>query len=215
MPNLNPPTEQPPSAPEAQPPSAEAQSVDWQKETERLKRSYDGLQGQFTKIKSERDEYAGQVKDLTSDYEGQIASLKAERAQLLEAATQFETKYRDVETKLKSSSAELSVLREYPDLAEDLKVGALRIDGLEGEALENYVKTYAGRVAASGRQEVGRRIEGASPPAPHQPTTNPVSFQDAATGVEVARKKYGTNSKEYDDAMSTYLRVIQSGQHRS
>lgn len=216
MPNLNTPTEQPPSAPEAQPPSTEAApTVDWQKEAAQLKRQYDGLQGQFSKLKGERDELAGTVRDMTSDYEGKVATLQAERAKLLEAATEFESKFREVDTKYSETAKQLTVLQKHPDLAPDLLDGVLRLDGLEGDALDAYLEKYVNRQAARGKQEVGRRIEGAAPPAPHQPNQTPVTYQDAMQGVEVARDKYGTGSPEYTAAMSLYLRAIQAGQHRS
>ena len=214
MPSLNTPNEQPPNTEEVSPPSPEA-TVDWKAAAEKQKRSYDGLQGQFAALKNERDALAGQNRDLTSEYEGRIANLSTERENLLEAAKTFESKFKEADSRLGDLSRKVEIMEKHPDLVPDLVEGALRIDGLEGDALSQYIEKYRGRISASGKQEVGRRIEGSAPPAPHQPNQTPVTFQDAASQLETTREKHGVGSPQYNEAMSLYLRTIQSGQHRS
>lgn len=197
MPTLTDEQQQPTSneAPPSQPSTPQDPPIDW-------KRKYDGLQGQFDKVKRERDDFAAKVTLLTTEYEGQLATLTSEKATFEKTATEKTGTVEQLQKDFTGTKTELDalklVLKDYSDLAPLVAKGTLRIVGLQGDELTAYLtqarEDLKGVVTAGTQQS----IAGASPAPPSGGSTSMTLQELSDKKIEVLRRS-GAFSKEYQE----------------
>lgn len=196
MPTLTDEQQQPTSteAPPSQP-STTTDAVDW-------KRKYDGLQGQFDKVKRERDDFAAKVTLLTTEYEGQLATLTSEKATFEKAAQEKTGTVEQLQKDFTGTKTELDalklVLKDYSDLAPLVAKGTLRIAGLQGDELTTYLTQAREDLKGLVTTGTQQNLQGASPAPPSGGSTQMTLQELSDKKIDVLRKQ-GAFSKEYQD----------------
>lgn len=195
--------EQQPNVPPTSPPSSPdltAEVKRLQKDLESATRSYNGLDGNFKKVKSERDSFETQLKDVSEQYEGKIKTLEIERDGLKTTTT---TKAQEIETLQKSHTAaidELEVLRtvmiDFPDLAPVYAKGLIRPGGLKGEELKTFLSQWKETLGELGASLSQNHSSGTTPPSPN-PNIGSMTLDEASDKKIEALRRGGPNSKEY------------------
>ena len=199
MPTFNDEPQQPtPTTTPDAPPSTPSPAIDWE-------RKYNGLQGQFKNVSSERDTFAAQVTKLTTEYEGQIA-------QLSKAKEDFEKQFQERSQVAEKTTGELAktqaelaalktVLKDFTDLAPLVAKGTLRVDGLSGDDLTKYLTQAREDLKGVIQEKTSQNLQGSSPQPPTGGTTPSMTLFEAQDKMNDALRRYGSRSEQYISAV--------------
>lgn len=204
MPNIG--TEQTSSTPVTQPSSNDevaqlrASLAEANKELEKAKRSYDGLDGNFKAVKGERDTLDAQLNEFRKTTETEQRSIVTERDALrtqAEAATQeLEQLKNSHNTVAGQFEAIQTLVNEFPDLVPAYSKKLIRIDGLQGEDLKSYLKTWQESASQLKLDATRTSNQGTSVPPPNQDMST-ISLETASENKLKALRQSGPSSEDY------------------
>lgn len=205
MPNLDP-AQQPsgnpttPSANENDATQLRAALEAANKELEKTTRSYNGLDGNFKTVKEERDTLKAQLDELKKTMDQERSGIITERDTY---KTQAETVNQSLAqlqgthaTVTKKAEALEILVSEFPDLVPAYSNKMIRLDGLEGDDLKNYLnhwKESATKLNLALNHNVN---SGTSVPPPNQEMAS-VTLDEAVDNKLSALRKGGPTSPEY------------------
>lgn len=178
------------------------------------KAEFDGLKGYAKQVQEQNTQLKAQITDLNSKYQGELTSLQTERERLAaerEALTQQlnerESKIRGLES---YQMVQSKLMKEHPELLPWQIKGLLRVDGLEGETLDQYLNEFKSTLQATGQLKGLQGALGGTPPPPSPQGAPVANLSDLRQGMDSALRRYGVRSSEYAQAREAYVAAISS-----
>lgn len=179
---------------------------------------YNGAQGFGAAQKQRADELEKKLQATIADYEAKLVSLVAERDTHQTTAQQHAQRLSEIEANYKLALRQIEVGRtirqKFPDLAdlydEGLMIG---VESLEGDALNEYLQKFAGKLGARQQADLERALEGATPQqtAGNDRGTATTTLNDLRRDLQKAYTEHGPNSKQYQDAYNAYHEAVMKG----
>lgn len=182
------------------------------------KARYDGLQGPLSKKEQELQRYKAQVTELSEQRESERAELTAQLEALKTGNSQFDTQIKtltDAKTAAETQAAALAkqvetnklfMTEKYQPLIPSLEKGTLRLDGLEGDALTQYLDNFMAErqtLLENGQQQRGA---GGSPPPPAGGATTDMTKEQLSDLV----MKTPPSDPKYSEYYQSYLDAIKN-----
>lgn len=178
---------------------------------------FNGMKGTAIKHQNRADKLAAELAALRQEHEEMSLSLarerdkyKTEAEKAAAEATQYGTELNKFRKRDEIGRLIRKDYQQLTDLYDDgLLVG---VESLETDALTDYLKRFTEKLGKV--KEIGQRdtAAGATPPPPaQQGATSGQTLGGASNAVSEALTRYGRNSKQYQDAMNSYLAAIQNG----
>lgn len=178
-------------------------TVDW-------KAKHDGLHGHALNLKKERDEWFNKYNELNRklaalelETESKLGDATRQATEAASKAQEWETKA----TKFEREAALRSTIRQkHPSLLGDFEDGLLRLDGLEGDALDSYLEKYSSRMSTVQDDAIRGSLKGAKPPAPSGGSSAAKSPDELYE--EVMRSEPGSDA--YRNAWEAYKNALRN-----
>jgi len=179
---------------------------------------FNGLNGKVQQLVEELRDWKAKYAQLSGDKDTELATLKADMKKLEADKSQFETQVAELSaarealtTERASLESNLSIAKlvmspDYAALAPFLVNGTLRTDGLEGEALTEYLNKFKADLESFGAQSKQRQSEGSSPPAPQG---------GGAPATQSTEELYNTlmsmptSDKAYESTLAAYTKALE------
>jgi len=141
-------------------PATTGDTVNWQDK-------YNGLSGAFKQEKTAKEQAILQLAELRLKYEGETTSLKSEKEQATTEALRLKSEAETARAEAATLKAEREtrkvVSAKSSVLAEKFDKGFLRVEGLEGDALNQYLDDYLSDLEGSRRSAVRETVAGHVP----------------------------------------------------
>jgi len=178
---------------------------------------YTGLQGPMQKKDQEIQRLRAQITELSEQRETEVSSIKAELDTLKQGSSGFETQIQELSTAKTGLEAQVAQFQrqletnklflseKYQPLIPSLEKGTLRLDGLEGDALTQYLDTFLAERQTLLGQNPAQTTAGGSPPPPAgggraEPTFE--ELRDQVMQMSPTDPKYTETFKAYMDALA-------------
>lgn len=180
------------------------------------KARYDGLQGPLSKKEQELQRYKAQITELSEQRESEKAELLAQLETLKKGNGDFDAQIKELseykaqaEQQLKALNAQLETNKlflseKYQPLIPSLEKGVLRLDGLEGDALTQYLDNFLADRQALLENGQQQRQAGGSPPPPAGGATadqTPEQLLERVMSTPPTDPKYSELLQSYKDAL--------------
>lgn len=177
---------------------------------------YNGLQGPLSRKEQELRDIKAQLHDFTQQRETEVAGLKAELEAFQKGNSDFDAQIKELneykaqaEQQLKALNAQLETNKlflseKYQPLIPSLEKGVLRLDGLEGDALTQYLDNFLADRQALLENGQQQRQAGGSPPPPAGGATadqTPEQLLERVMSTPPTDPKYSELLQSYKDAL--------------
>ncbi|PJF45102.1 MAG: hypothetical protein CUN55_00500 [Phototrophicales bacterium] len=187
-----------------------------QKNQEDWKRKYSGLQGAYSKLRSEFSELQQMLDEKTNTHETEAAELRAELDRLSSERNAFEQAVRKMEDELNGLKRRNEIRQviasdnEISDLLPLYEGGFINgVESLEGDDLLEYLRNYKNAIDGIKREAIDETLSGATPDTQN----NKEQAGMTADKLYEALMNADPNSDEYQNLFEAYFKATSNNNH--